>query len=98
MFHDRAEHGRLQMLPLTFSFRDRNETGTEEYPSYTFDFEQPGGERRSKRRLLRVAKVARALLKDSPAGKKFQSRRVRRCLGLNEHGQPLRSRTNSLSL
>src|SRR5215471_12198258 len=77
------------MLPFAVTFRDGNEAGAKEYPCHALDLEKPRGKRRNERGFFGVSEVARAVLKDGPARKKLQSRRVRRCFGLNEHNAPL---------
>ncbi len=47
MLHDRAEDGRLDMLPLGALFADGDEVAAEEHPGHALDPEQALGEGRA---------------------------------------------------
>ena len=86
MFHDRGQNGRLQLMPVAVAIlADGDEIGAEKHAGHLRQCEQPFGERRPCRH-ARIGKIGGARRHHGAAGQKFQRGRIRRLLGLNEHG------------
>ncbi len=85
MFHDGAEDGGLQMLPLAVALGDADEVGAEKHALHAFDVEQALGERRALA-FGAVAELDRTLFAEhGPARKELQGGGIWRGFGLNEH-------------
>ena len=84
MFHDAAQDGRLENLPVQARlFCDGHEVGAEEHPLDAFDREQPLGQGR-RRSGIDAGEIHRALFHDHAARQELEGRRVGRLLGLDK--------------
>ena len=89
MLHDRAEDGRLQMLPVRpVVLGDGDEIVAEEHAGHAGDRRTAGRQAaKPARSAFGVAEIGGAGGKHFLAGQEFQGRRIRGRLGLDEHGR-----------
>src|SRR5262245_2883789 len=96
MLHDRAENGRLQVLPFgTFALRDGYEIVAEEHPRNTRDGEDLACKQRRRRGAVRITEIGRSLFENDLPWQELQGCRIGRSFGLDKHAG---SRVFSLEL